>query len=674
MGMLFPEAQIAHGLENGEFYPVFQPLVETRTGGLVGFETLARWRHPLHGLLMPDRFISSVEECGLINALTCEILAAAFELPELADTALTLSVNLSPPQLLDPGLPSRLEEAASRGGFALDRLVLEITESALLEDLARAQTAAHALKAMHCKLSLDDFGTGYSSLRHLHALPFDEIKIDRSFVTSMTEQRESRKIVASVIGMGQSLRLTTVAEGVETQEQANMLLWLGCDRAQGWLYGRPASAAAVADTVASLRGIRHVSPIPNDDLTMSLEPLPAQRFALLQAVYDGAPVGLCFLDREMRYLSLNRRLAEMNGVPAASHVGRPVTEVIPDVARLVQPLIQRALRGEAISGVEIQKPPIEGHPGRTLLLSYQPARDEAGEVLGVSVAIMDITERKRAAAALRESEEHYRHMMQLGPHVPWVLNTRGEVTEASSRWEDFTGQPIAEALGNGWLKMLHPDDAVRTVAAIQTSLATGQPIDIEYRVRRSGGRWHWMRSRGSPRFGPSGKIVCIYGVVEEVHCHRQTSDELQRTQAALRTAIDSVRSGMVVIDARSCAVVMLNGRARQIFGNAVMPGATLSEYEQLPFWHIDGHRLLPDEFPLVRSILRSETVEDFPVELRRDDGIRLRLLISTKPIYAEDGQLIGGLSVLREIDASDVASDRLGPLQSARSLNLPAPI
>jgi len=118
---------------------------------------------------------------------------------------------------------------AAEGCFPLHRLTIEITESALVDDLERAEAAARALKALQCKLSLDDFGTGYSSLKHLHALPFSELKVDRNFVNSMTEKRESRKIVAAVVGLGQSLGLTTVAEGVETQEQANMLLWLGCD-------------------------------------------------------------------------------------------------------------------------------------------------------------------------------------------------------------------------------------------------------------------------------------------------------------------------------------------------------------------------------------------------------------------------------------------------------------
>ena len=129
---------------------------------------------------------------------------------------------------------------------------------------------------------------------------------------------------------------------------------------------------------------------------------------------------------------------------------RAVAEVIPHVFPMVEPFIQRALDGEPVIGVEVQKPSTHRGEGETLLLSYQPARDEGGEVLGVSVAIMDITGRKRTEAALKESEDHYRHMFELNPHVPWVLNEKGEVIEASPNWEAYTGQTDEEALGNGW--------------------------------------------------------------------------------------------------------------------------------------------------------------------------------------------------------------------------------
>lgn len=523
---MHPDAtELQRALDNDEFFPAFQPIVELRTGQLTGFELLARWQHAT-----PDEFIPWIEAAGLSSCLTQTLLGQAFASAPLVDSALHLSCNLSPVQLQNPGIPALVAACAEQAHFSLTRLTIEVTESALLKDLSAARAIANELKQLGCRLALDDFGTGYSSLLHLQSLPFDKLKVDRSFVGSMTEVRESRKIVAAVIGLGQSLGLVTVAEGVETPAQASMLLWLGCDLGQGWLYGRPAPATEIPRLIAA-PSLTFTSAMPltaDGSSLVGLESLPAQRLAQIQAIYDGAPVGLCFLDRKMRYVSLNRRLAEMNGVPLREHLGKTVAEIIPDFFPYVEPFIRRALQGEPVLGVELQKPEPEGTGERqTVLLSYQPARDEAGEILGVSVSVTDITEPKRTEEALRESVSHSRHLIELGPHVPWVLNEIGEVIEASSRWEDFTGQPLSEAIGNGWIAMLHPDDVATTENAIRLCLATGEPIDVYYRVRKNGGDWSLMRSRGSPRFDPAGKIIGVYGVVEEAALERSSRKEWQ---------------------------------------------------------------------------------------------------------------------------------------------------
>lgn len=511
---MHPDAtELARALDHGEFYPAFQPIVELRTGQLTGFELLARWQHAT-----PDEFIPWMEASGLSGRLTRTLLEQAFASDALLQCSLHLSFNLSPIQLQDPGIPALIADCAARVGFRPNRLVIEVTESALLKDVDRAKGIASELKQLGCRLALDDFGTGYSSLRHLEALPFDKLKVDRSFVGSMAEVRESRKIVAAVVGLGQSLGLTTVAEGIETPTQASMLLWLGCDLGQGWLYGKPAPIAEIPRMIEA-RPQTFESAMPAADergAAMGLDSLPTQRLAQLQAIYDGAPVGLCFLDRKMRYVSINRRLAEMNGAPIREHLGKTVAEMIPQFFPTVEPFISRAMNGQPVLCIEAQKPIPGTGAVETVLLSYQPARDEAGEVLGVSVTVVDITAHKRTEEALRESVYHFRHLLELGPHVPWVLNEKGEVIEASSRWEDLTGQLLADALGHGWLAMLHPEDVAPTEGAIRTCLATGASIDVLYRIRNTRGGWLAMRSRGSPRFDPGGKIIGVYGVVEEL--------------------------------------------------------------------------------------------------------------------------------------------------------------
>lgn len=652
--MSFQKAAIAGALKHDEFFPVFQPLVQLRTGQLAGFEVLARWQHGRQGLVMPVDFIPAVEKSGLIDGLTVALLKKAFASPPLAGGVFMLSVNLSALQLRGSDLPARIADTAAEAGFPLNRLTIEITESALLSDLPSALRTAVEFKALHCKLALDDFGTGYSSLQHLHSLPFDELKVDRSFVSSMMEKRESRKIVAAVIGLGHSLELLTVAEGVEVQEQVNMLHWLGCDQGQGWLYGKPVHSSELAGMIAVLQAKSTLTaPLPVEQGSiMSLEALPAQRLAQLQAIYDGAPVGLCFLDRKLRVVSLNKRLAQIDGHPASAHVGKALAEVIPEFFPRIEPFLRRALDGEPLAGTETLQTFPDGVE-HCMRVSYQPARDEAGEVLGVSVAVMDVTEARRTEKALQEAEDHYRHMVELSPHVPWVLDKNGGVTDASfTRWQEFTGQPSEEAVGEGWQRMLHPDDVEPTRVAIRRSLATGEPIDVHYRVRRPGGDWNWMRARGSPRFAPSGEVLGIYGVVEPdggLQHSEELGRELERCHIELQAAVDAAPVGLVLADGNDGTVVIVNPKAREIFRGRIFAGQKLMDFSRIKLLHLDGTRISPSDFPLVRAIQHGELTEARHILFERPDGTRIRLVASSRPIDAQDGKRIGALSMIQEL-------------------------
>jgi PAS domain S-box-containing protein len=414
--------QVHHALEYDEIIPVYQPFFELRTGRLVGFEVLARLAHSQLGLVLPEGFISLAEDNGLMGQLMGQMLRKIFRAARDVPAPLVLAVNVSPIQLRHLGLASQIRDAAKMAGFPLERLIVEITESAFLNNVERAQTITSELKAMGCMLALDDFGTGYSSLGHLQALPFDHLKIDGSFVKSMTNTRGSRKIVGAIIGLGRSLGLTIVAEGVETAEQADVLLYLGCDLVQGWLYGRPVPAEAIPSTIAAaLRRVSAGGPVPVRGMTVSsLEALPAERLAQLQAIYDGAPLGLCFLDRTFRYVSLNKKLAQMNGASVSSHLGRTVKEMFPERFPRCEPYLLSALQGHAIASVEIAHSQSEaGQPDRTILVSYQPAWDEADEVIGISVSVLDVTEQKRSGVPLLDSEDRERLMVQFHNRIEW---------------------------------------------------------------------------------------------------------------------------------------------------------------------------------------------------------------------------------------------------------------
>jgi PAS domain S-box-containing protein/diguanylate cyclase (GGDEF)-like protein len=219
----------------------YQPLVDLATGRVVAAEALVRWQHPERGLVLPDTFIPMAEETGLIDELGLWVLAHACRRQlEWADRDITVGVNLSPRQLYEPGLPDRVAAVLEETGARPDRLVLEVTESALIDDRV-ARPALAALKNLGVRLALDDYGTGYSGLTSLRRYPFDTVKIDRSFVGRMTGSPHDLAVVRHVITLSHALGLEVVAEGVETAEQLRLLADAGADTGQGYHLGRPAA-------------------------------------------------------------------------------------------------------------------------------------------------------------------------------------------------------------------------------------------------------------------------------------------------------------------------------------------------------------------------------------------------------------------------------------------------
>jgi diguanylate cyclase (GGDEF)-like protein len=233
------EQGVRNGIPRGEFEPFFEPQVDLASGRLEGFEMLARWRSPTFGLVSPEIFIPIAEESGLISDLSLSVMRQALDAAKTWDHRLTISVNISPAQLKDPWLAQKIVKLLAETGFPANRLEIEITETSLFENLGLAQSIVASLKNQGIQVSLDDFGTGYSSLAHLRALPFDRIKIDRSFVSSMVETSDSAAIVSAIIKLGETLNMPVTAEGIETEEIGQMLVEMGCSKGQGWHFGRP---------------------------------------------------------------------------------------------------------------------------------------------------------------------------------------------------------------------------------------------------------------------------------------------------------------------------------------------------------------------------------------------------------------------------------------------------
>ncbi|WP_164879619.1 putative bifunctional diguanylate cyclase/phosphodiesterase [Afifella aestuarii] len=250
------EAALREAIQTQTITPSYQPLVDMKTGTVKGFEALARWDDPELGKIGPDRFIPVAEDSGLITALTDLLLSKACHDAATWPGKTMLSFNVSPLLLRDPNFGMKVIALLGRTGFPAERLELEITESALVRDLAAAQATLGTLRQAGVRIALDDFGTGYSSLYHLRNFKLDSIKIDRSFIHSMATDPESAAIVKALVGLGAGLGLEVTAEGVETEEQRLLLAEQGCNQAQGFFYSEALGAQEALNLFASIEAAR----------------------------------------------------------------------------------------------------------------------------------------------------------------------------------------------------------------------------------------------------------------------------------------------------------------------------------------------------------------------------------------------------------------------------------
>jgi EAL domain-containing protein (putative c-di-GMP-specific phosphodiesterase class I) len=212
---------------------------------ITGCEALVRWRHPERGMISPAEFIPIAEETGLINQLGEWVLTTACAEASTWPDTIKLAVNVSPVQFKSRTLPLRIVSALAASGLPASRLELEITEAVLIRDDETALAILHQLRETGVRIALDDFGTGYSSLSYLQRFPFDKIKIDRCFVNDIAEPGGSSGIVRAVVNIATERHMTTTAEGVETQQQKQLLRALGCSEMQGYLFSRPKPATEI---------------------------------------------------------------------------------------------------------------------------------------------------------------------------------------------------------------------------------------------------------------------------------------------------------------------------------------------------------------------------------------------------------------------------------------------
>ena len=247
------EIDLRRALVLGEFELHFQPQVELGTGELSGFEALVRWRHPTRGLVSPGEFIPFAEEIGMISALGEWVMREACHAAAGWSQDLVVAVNVSPQQF-EQGtrLIEMIQSALAHSLLPGRRLEVEITEGVLMRNDASVLDTLHRLRALGVQVAMDDFGTGYSSLSQLQSFPFDKLKIDRSFLADKTDIATQTAMICAIARLGESLGMSTIAEGIETVEQLERVRAGGCSAVQGYLFSRPVPAADVEGLIGSM--------------------------------------------------------------------------------------------------------------------------------------------------------------------------------------------------------------------------------------------------------------------------------------------------------------------------------------------------------------------------------------------------------------------------------------
>lgn len=259
------EIGIRRGLVNGEFVPYYEQQIDLHSGEVTGFEMLARWNSPELGLVKPDVFIPLAEEMGVIGDLSEQLIDQALADASHWDPAITLSVNISPVQLRDPWFAQKILKALVKHNFPAQRLEIEITETCLHENLPLVRSMVTSLRNQGVRIGLDDFGKGYSSFAQLQSLPFDRLKIDRSFVGDLTQSdgESGQQIINAIISLGDGLSIPITAEGIEDIETLERLKLMGPLKGQGYHYGQPETAAQVVDRLTQLD--RYRAPVRQSD-------------------------------------------------------------------------------------------------------------------------------------------------------------------------------------------------------------------------------------------------------------------------------------------------------------------------------------------------------------------------------------------------------------------------
>ncbi|KAA0548773.1 PAS domain S-box protein [Bacillus sp. BGMRC 2118] len=500
------ETSLRKGIEGNEFILHYQPKLDLKCGKFTGVEALIRWNHPKKGFIPPLDFIPLAEETGLIIPLGEWILREACEqairwqkqgLPPFV-----MSVNLSVRQLYQPNLIETISQILEETGLSPQYLEIEITESMLL-DKEHGIKVLKELEKVGVQISLDDFGTGYSSLHYLKEVPLHKIKIDQSFVRNSTSDSNDGAIVRTIIGMAHQLKLTVIAEGVETREHLLFLQRNLCDAAQGYLFSRPIPPEEIVQQFEHLEKLVHQFGIPKDsNQRIELEEsVQLARQELVDTIRQQQGMTFKFEKKGDTFIHTlcDGELMYTIGLLPEDVIGKELKDFYPlhEVERKTS-CYERAWNGEKVT--------YEGRVGELVYLASLKPVKRGGRIVEVIGSAIDISERKKMEKALKDSEAKFRLITENMLDLIGIVNSTGVLSYASPSHETILGYPASHFEGKNITELCHPDDRLLVTQHFQFMLENKTSDKITFRLQHSSGDWLTLEMTVNPVKESNGEV------------------------------------------------------------------------------------------------------------------------------------------------------------------------
>jgi diguanylate cyclase (GGDEF)-like protein/PAS domain S-box-containing protein len=650
------ENELRQALARGELELRYQPIVALEHRRVSGLEVLMRWQHPTRGFVPPDIFIPLAEQLGLVQPLTEWLLrTAAAELARHLEAAphLRVNINLSARQATPELVGALLRQFADGGALTPARVTFEVTEGALLENVAPALEALSELKGKGCRIALDDFGTGFSSISYLEQFPIDAIKIDKGFIRRIGKSAESRKLVEAMLFMAGALELDCVAEGVEDVEELAFLAAKGCRHVQGFLFSRPLAAAELAAFLDRFR-------FPEEALTEALWPkakglprlLSDNQEEALKLFVKHVPLAVAMFDSDMRYLAASDRWIRDYGIDARALIGRCHYDVLPET-----PQKWRDGHARVMASGLVERSAVDSyrHPsGRIDWLRWEvrPFHNSFGDVAGLIIFSEFITDRVEAETLRRNSEEKLADYLATASDWFWETDADHRIVYDSSLAMSAAEAADRPAGSRPLLGMTHWQLAgIRKPAEHEAwrghlaDLAARRPFrDFRFSQVAVDGRISHLEISGKPVFDATGAFKGYRGTGRTITARVEAEQALIRQSEQLAFAGQLAGVGYWRTDLRRHTVDW-SPEIYNIIGRT--PAAFTPDIaNRFDIFHPDDRR---QAMTAVLEAAESGSDLHYEARVRRPDGSIRFIVCHGRPELEKSGRLKGFFGIFQDI-------------------------